>query len=62
MISCHEDLHDDQLRYRLLSRNQRTRSKAVEQARGWVATKMGFFDIFVSFAREARSRLGYFSK
>ena len=27
-----------------------TRSNAVEQARGWVATKMGFFDIF--FATE----------
>jgi len=46
-VSCHEDL--EACKHLIARRRQcdggHTRSKAVEQARGWVATKMGFCDM-----------------
>lgn len=47
--ACHEDLHDSLLFSHRMERvkiYRRTLSKAVEHARGWVATKMGLLDIF----------------
>lgn len=47
VASGHENLQFDELQNECWSQSQVTLSKAVEQERGWVATKMGLFDMFV---------------
>ncbi len=45
-VTVHEDLQSDELQDDNWRACSITLSKAVEHERGWVATKMGLFDMF----------------
>lgn len=59
----HENLQSDKLRAQHWSEYSFTLSKAVEHARGWVATKIGLFDMFdANNDRNQRSSSRHFAR